>query len=387
MLSSFVQYSKRTYCLFMKKLLIALFVFVFLAPLYAGEEQYNGSLKIYDSTGRYLYTTNFNGIFDFSPLSLQNGYGLDFSHIKVGTGTPITLGPPPPPPPPPTPVAPSAPPAAVTNCPNLAFSDNFAADNTTFYSSISKSGPLTGNLKWITQKADGYGYSSAAYFQPPSPGYYMAGNGYATVNLLNWIQTKSNSAYKTGMGQWYAGALGTAAYANGGAVNGQSTGFLKAPPFYWEIAVWVPPLAPSDAANLSGLWPSIAFYTDPAIGTAEAGEIDLFEMYSIDYTIPHCSTHLWASGKQIGGYASNVPPQPDLSAGWHVWGLWVDVTTTHFYLDGVEIYSCPTPNNVPANTPWYMVIADQAGGPGWTICLDPSHPYSMKLAYAKCWAP
>jgi len=87
--------------------------------------------------------------------------------------------------------------------------------------------------------------------------------------------------------------------------------------------------------------------------------------YSIDYRILHTTWHDWKAktgGRVCPCTATQVQRRlssttsssdgkgittSDISKGWHVWGIWVDATTIHWYLDGKEIYTAPTKGSAP----------------------------------------
>src|SRR5258708_17049575 len=65
-----------------------------------------------------------------------------------------------------TPVIPSSPPAAITDCPTLRFSDSFQDPN--FWTTeMSNWGPLTGGKKWIAHKADARSEEHTSELQSP----------------------------------------------------------------------------------------------------------------------------------------------------------------------------------------------------------------------------
>jgi Glycosyl hydrolases family 16 len=254
--------------------------------------------------------------------------------------------------------------AAVNDCPNLAFHDDF--NETSF--DMWPGGPIPAPppVMWNPWgKVDG-----TCWWAPDlSFSAYKIANGYISLRL----SLKNGKLLSAG--------IGSAAYDSGGAVNGKPTGFLAAPPCYWEVSVWMPELSADDAPNTSGLWPSVSFYSDPS--TKEKIEYDLFECYSgpggsgkPDYTKVYTTWHDWAANTGNG----TTITVPDISKGWHVWGIWIDTTTTHWYLDGKEIYTAPTKGSAPL----YIVIANTVGG-GWPINLSTSKQYFMKVAYVACW--
>lgn len=330
-------------------------------------QQSTGTTKIY----------NPNGTLAVDQISTQTLNVSTFSWLKPGVnywfsfGGEFTL-----PAPDPVPQMPPGAPAYVTNCPQLGFYDAFNEAN--FAGTLSKWGPISAPVKWIYEKPDARTWWSV----DAGAWAYDTSAGYLQLHAHNYYQ----SLTQKGTGAWFGVGLSTLAYTNGGAINGQSTGFKASPPFYWEAAIWVPQLVPGiDVPNAAGLWPSFSLYTDPAVTAANGSsvELDVFELYSVDYTVPHCSWHNWSStGHQIAALGTTFTHGafPDLSAGWHIWGIWVDVQTTHWYLDGKEIFTQPTQSQVP----YYAMLANALGG-GWQVSLTPSQVYTFKVGYIMCW--
>jgi hypothetical protein len=275
------------------------------------------------------------------------------------------------------PSIPLSPPSYVTDCPNLAFSDTFN-EGSNFQSELSQSGPITPPVKWITNKPDGLDFGG--YYQPYNDGFtYKTDSGHLILKMHNYFQNPSEA----GDGNWYTGAIASAAWKNqtGG---GATTGFLAKAPCYFEVAVWIPELTSCDVPNAAGLWPSISLYTDPQLssGVGENMELDLLEAYSIDFTVSHYSWHIWGPSGQLS--AGGVSPvTPDISQGWHVYGIWIDTGTITMYRDGLQVFSFANPGGVGLE-PFYIMLANGYGG-GWTVSLTPSQLYNMHVAYVGCW--
>jgi hypothetical protein len=192
--------------------------------------------------------------------------------------------------------------------------------------------------------------------------------------------------------------------------NGQ--GFSVAAPFYVETCCQIPPLAANDTAGTSGLWPSIwldGVNTIP--GTSNYGanvpEIDIFEAYSNTYYRYQFTVHDWVNNSgtdagpgpiQVDLRAAGVT-NPDVSAGFHIYGVLVTATTITDYFDGVAVASVPTPAS--SLLPMY-IIADLATGGGWPVNLNhanvgagasgpalvvPDGPYTLKIKYIRVWQP
>lgn len=359
----------------MKAIKLAVLALCFALPFrpscaQAQQQTFNGTVVMKNATGHVV--VNQSG-------QMQGNLQSQYPWVGPGSYTTSFYFPYTPLAQPPVPVMPGTAPAYVTDCPNLAFSDSF---HYTDQSWISNTGPIQAPVKWIVHKADGYDFGDAYYDGVPNGSDYVCSSNGVALNLHNWYRSYSQA----GDGVWRTGNLSSLAYAKGGAVNGQSTGFEASAPSYWEVAVWIAPLQPGDAPGISGLWPSVSLYTDPAVlsTVGYSVEYDLFELYSIDYTIPHCSWHKWSpSGQQLAAYGSTFSHGafPDLSAGWHIWGLWIDTATTHWYLDGQEIFTQPTETTNAV----YIMLTNASGG-GFPFMMSPSQVYPYQVAYVACWA-
>lgn len=277
------------------------------------------------------------------------------------------------------PSMPVSPPSNVNNCPNLAFSDTFN-EGSNLQNELSFKGPITPPIKWITNKPDGLNFGG--FYQPNTDIFtYSTTSGHLILTMHNFYQ---NPANPHGNGNWFTGAMATAAWKNqiGG---GATTGFLAKAPCYFEVALWTQELTACDAPNVAGLWPSISLYTDPQLtaGVGESMEIDLLEAYSIDFTVSHYSWHHYtSSGGNIGG-GSVAPITADISQGWHIYGLWIDTGTITMYRDGIQVFSFANPGGVGLE-PFYIMLAAGYGG-GWTVSETPSQTYNMHVAYVGCW--
>ena len=269
-----------------------------------------------------------------------------------------------------SPQPPAHPPTLVTNTPNLALASDFHLPD--FTDRLNDYGPLVGQYKWAVNRPDDFGMGFALRPAIDTHTY--------NTNEAEWLELKLR--YWGPMDGWGTGGINSAAYAQGGAESGQSTGFLASSPSYWEAGLWLPQLAATDPANMPGLWPFIALRTDPAQGGTSV-EYILCAFHSADYTQLECGWHLWdIDGTQIAAGDNNPVPGmlPDMSGEWHVYGIWINTTRVRWYLDGAQIYSAPTPQNGLA--PLYVQIAN-----GYTndMHFDQANEYTMKISYLNCW--
>jgi beta-glucanase (GH16 family) len=129
-----------------------------------------------------------------------------------------------------------------------------------------------------------------------------------------------------------------------------------------------------------GLWPS--FWLLPqAVGTP--GEIDIMEMLGQQPSVLYLSTHGSDPTQEFRGIYSG----PDLSAGFHNFGLNWTTSSLTWYLDGNPLASIATPSQL--NQPMYMLVDLAVGGAGsWPGAPDATTPFpaSMQIDYLHAYA-
>ena len=329
----------------------------------------NGSLKLYDESGRVVYNGAANGGVDTSAMKLPAGkYWGDFGFPLV---EPVLT----------VPVMPATPPAAVSNCPVLAFHDTFNPGPwPAIANQISNHGPIAGPVRWVAHPPYGSDFTDGGFFgdvwnmgvNPPVPwgngGPYSTDNGYLEIN-----------AFTVSDGSWRCGLLSS--------VDSKGAGFSASAPSYWECCKWCPALKWNDAPNTPGMWP--AFWLDGVNGIAgapsfggDAAEIDIIEAYSIDYTKFHQNWHTWNGGRQVAAWGNMVDAGVDLSAGWHTFGIWINSDLTHWFFDRAETWTYPTqPSQL---LPLYCMINFAQGG-GFPVNVIRQNNYKMRVAYVACW--
>jgi beta-glucanase (GH16 family) len=127
-----------------------------------------------------------------------------------------------------------------------------------------------------------------------------------------------------------------------------------------------------------GFWP--AFWLLPASGSWPP-EIDIFEVLGNDPTTGYFSLHT-----TTGATVSNaVRMLPDLSAGFHTYGLSWQADRIKWYVDGNEVAEAATPADM--HQPMYMLLNLAVGGAGsWPGQPDPSLPTAhMLIDYVRVW--
>ena len=129
--------------------------------------------------------------------------------------------------------------------------------------------------------------------------------------------------------EWFSGVMTS--------VDGNGDGFSQAYG-YFEMETQLPPG--------TGTWPSFWMLSLP-MGTA-GGEIDVFEQLGCSpplnpavEKIFHFTLHDWAAGTTPAAYEAQVTP--DLTAGYHRYGVLWNSTYMALYFDGALLFSSPTP--------------------------------------------
>jgi beta-glucanase (GH16 family) len=127
-----------------------------------------------------------------------------------------------------------------------------------------------------------------------------------------------------------------------------------------------------------GFWP--AFWLLPADGSSPA-EIDIFEVLGNNPTTAYAALHSGTSGKT----AFKVNHLPDLSAGFHTYGLSWQADMIRWYIDGNQVAEAATPADM--QKPMYMLLNLAVGDTGsWPGKYDPSLPTGhMLIDYVRAW--
>jgi serralysin len=123
----------------------------------------------------------------------------------------------------------------------------------------------------------------------------------------------------------------------------------------------------------NGFWP--AAWLLPSTG-AWPPEIDLFEILGQDTNGLVTTVHWSANGKHTQDALRTQTP--DLSAGFHTYGMRWDEKFIVFYLDGQEVHRVPTPDSL--HQPCYLIINLAIGGGGWVKRPDASTPFPGTLS-------
>ncbi|MFC7475393.1 family 16 glycosylhydrolase [Dankookia sp. GCM10030260] len=127
-----------------------------------------------------------------------------------------------------------------------------------------------------------------------------------------------------------------------------------------------------------GFWP--AFWLMPASG-AWPPEIDILEALGQDPTTAYHSLHSTTAGDTT----ITVRNLPNLSAGFHTYGLDWQADTITWLIDGREVAQLATPADM--HQPMYMLLNLAVGGVGsWPGVYDPAKPDGhLLIDYVRAW--
>jgi beta-glucanase (GH16 family) len=129
-----------------------------------------------------------------------------------------------------------------------------------------------------------------------------------------------------------------------------------------------------------GLWP--AFWLLQADGSWPP-EIDVMEVLGHDVTTLHGGVHT----NETGGHTSRgaATKVPDMSAGYHTYGVDWQADYVTIYFDGNQVYKTATPADM--HEPMYM-LANLAVGGHWPGMVNSTTPFpaEMKIDYIRAYA-
>ena len=127
-----------------------------------------------------------------------------------------------------------------------------------------------------------------------------------------------------------------------------------------------------------GFWPS--FWLLPANG-AWPPEIDIMEMLGQDPSTAYFSLHSTTSGNST----ITIKSLPDLTTGFHIYGLDWENDTIAWFIDGIEMARVATPADM--HQPMYMLLNLAVGGVGsWPGPVDATMPSAhLLIDYVRVW--
>ena len=129
-----------------------------------------------------------------------------------------------------------------------------------------------------------------------------------------------------------------------------------------------------------GLWP--AFWLLQA-DMSWPPEIDVMEVLGHDMTTLYTAAHT----NQTGSHTSKggTIKVPDMSAGYHTYGVDWQADYITYYFDGNQVWKTPTPSDM--HEPMYM-IANLAVGGYWPGMVNSTTPFpaQMKIDYIRAYA-
>jgi hypothetical protein len=201
-----------------------------------------------------------------------------------------------------------------------------------------------------------YPTASQTTGQPVNPYSLLPGGG------LQISLQESNS-------EWFSGVMTS--------VDGNGNGFAQAYG-YFEMNAQLPPG--------TGTWPSFWMLSLPM--GAPGGEIDVFEQLGcsppLDPAVErifHFTLHDWAGMTTPAAYTAQG--LPDLTAGYHRYGLLWNRTYMALYLDGALLFTTPTPS-VMVDVKYYL-LADLGIGSGWVTTQTPN-PSNLLIQWIRAYS-
>ncbi|WP_308238211.1 family 16 glycosylhydrolase [Phenylobacterium sp. J367] len=133
----------------------------------------------------------------------------------------------------------------------------------------------------------------------------------------------------------------------------------------------------ADIPDAAGAWP--AFWLIPADGSWPP-ELDVMEALTSDPRGLWTTEHSSVGGHSANGMLSFVPDSAD---GFHTYGALWTATEITWYIDGVEVFSRPTPADM--HKPMFMIANLALGGWGGAI-NDAQLPAEFKIDYIRAYA-
>jgi beta-glucanase (GH16 family) len=128
-----------------------------------------------------------------------------------------------------------------------------------------------------------------------------------------------------------------------------------------------------------GLWP--AFWLLPADGTWPP-EIDVMEMLGHTPGTYYVSVHAHPNGQKLDEITAVAAP--DLTAGFHVFGVSWRPDRIRFYLDDVLMHETATPADM--NRPMYLLANLAVGGKdSWPGAASPDQTGVYRIAWIRAW--
>jgi Glycosyl hydrolases family 16 len=162
------------------------------------------------------------------------------------------------------------------------------------------------------------------------------------------------------------------------SIDPDGRGFSQALGF-WEISCRLP--------AGTGVWPSFWLMDTVSLQRKERSvnecEIDVFEEFGYNPHAVEQHVHIWGpDGSSLPGGAKHISQLSGMTTGNHVYGCLINTDYIHFYFDGAEIWSTPTPRE--ALHPMYVIL-DLALGGGYPVSI--ANPTEMWVQWIRCYAP
>ncbi len=193
---------------------------------------------------------------------------------------------------------------------------------------------------------------------PVNPYALLAGGG-VSISLANYNTTTGalNSLSTGATSSWNSGVMTS---MTGGQGFAQKYG-------YFEMVAQLPAGA--------GVWPG--FWMLPS-GSPGNAEIDIFEAYGVSPGYFCTTVHDYSGTGTVGSCGL---PSPGSTSGYHAYGMLWTATTMTFYVDGVQVWTTPTPTAAQQS---FYILADLGIGSGWPTTATPS-PSAFNIKSIKAW--
>ncbi len=129
-----------------------------------------------------------------------------------------------------------------------------------------------------------------------------------------------------------------------------------------------------------GLWSALWMLP---VDRSALPEVDIFEVFGQRPSTDHTTTHWNADGhaQQLG----QARPGPDLSRGWHDFGLEWDSSSLVWYLDGREIWRVTRGEIIPRTEMYLLADLAVGGSFGGPPSASTTFPSSLVFDYVRVW--
>jgi hypothetical protein len=263
----------------------------------------------------------------------------------------------------------------------LVWCQNFADMTSDSQIGVNGGGTLNSGSTWISHYPSG---DNADFINPQGHDIPFGIDGSGAGNNYLTIRTQQGDTSNDYTGNYSEGALSS--------MDTNGNGFAQEYG-YFEVDMWVPHVTDATNNDDPNTWP--AFWL---LSYKNGTEIDATESYGnygagLDQSpagnpnISLMTVHDWSKGT---GTSSSVD-EPDMTSGFHLFGVDVEPSGINFYYDRQEVWS--TPFIADAATPFYVLVDNALGGGNynnadgtaynWNLTANPS---DLDVRYVGVWA-